>query len=1749
MVRTLKYRGKQILSFLLCSIVLVSIFIVSPVSSDVNATVNYKDMATAMLSYFHGDKDADIKNLESTMSPEEYRVFGVFLSNFYSPLNTYISNSNNNFDTGDNSVLKLFGKAMNKNIDGDTRTAKKLVSKVREDILGSSVRLKYRTGDSVNTASVNTLLDFRSGNASDYTRAYSFFYESSGKEIPVFKTGDEVCEAALSLAIQAGTSNMEQVWQYITNKLKGTDLKGGNGDYGKALDELKGCGLFVTPFGDIVASSGENLSNGSAIILVPACLNPYTFRSDGTVLHLNNAFCLSNFITLDDYSSINTDTDGVPVEDSNWQLNDGANKGYANNAKYSRFYFDYLYEQGGNDGHKWSLYNFLGTKKTPSMLLGRFKVGGTQGKDVPTGQSELLVQVSGWSTYLTRIDGDNRKSSNQETVGSSISLSVIDPKFYKKVVDKKLDNKTQENFANGASQGYCIPLVKDNPSNVNDTSLLQHIPDYTSSVKEFSSMLKKSLKVDNALVNICTASHNETQDNTDLANNTCIYQIPAKYVNTSVALFETENTGGNNLSDFTADSYTAVVVPDLLTDNGYNEGMLPGWLDLARKNELDMDAEGWGFNTDTMRKLYGYFYKYQNNSLKDLTNGFSDSIGNFVGGQDSHNRTLFVMEALVSIDSKFTGLLKGQSKLTNGGVSIAQGVNLWAGVYWAYADELIGLKIDSDGKITYDSTLASKNWLPEIKDNTFKGGLASLLDATGTTDADSSEDEAKRKQTQIIDWIYAILDPNTNLGGFAMNWLKSMVDNLILSAHNAMIGADLTNLATTDSGQNVYHGVMGYITTPSVSQLPVISWIFDNYLFFYIAVMVVVLVVLIVLTMIHLRKIGQSIAIFLLMGFIFLLPHTILNGSILVSNNVAESIFSDRFSYWAIAQHEETIVEEATAKTAESATLMDNLNRASGSQIGSGVTVKWLSPKKQRFWNKQQFKEVEDESGSGNTISMLGFYWLFENQFQGEEYDIDDADSTYLYRSYYSIYTEAKRGLSGVTTQAKKDKKSDKKKYPTKASQVSAYIKTKWGSLTDNFVGLDGKGFDTLAITGGKVGKKTYPAGYYSGYLNSGSEHRNQYANYDRIVQPLTDETLNKVIFKFDFKNARINFGGITDKTIPTNKSGDKVIRGLEIDSGSSEAGSKFPEDHAKQNMFLLYTESPYYYFYNTFSSVKVGNSTGATDFVSALLSEDFFTVTDSNSKAYGKTKDFLDLEGLFTFIIPYLNRANENVEAYTDANGLSVSRADCADEATYNYKLDNLQSMWNIYTPWVDALYDMGYTDQNAKSGYDTVQITDALNPASYYKQGRPMSFSPADAKIKGYVDSDLTAVEDKLNKVLEKTRKDLLYLLNYKDFESSDKAYGSEVLISAAAMIATFNFNQEFSDTSLIGSGITLYPQSYELKNMNYDSYLRLILQNATGKTPTLNTEGNGSSIYSEIISETSFITGVCLLINDILAVYAIPAVKIIMLVVLVLLGFALALFCLVSPPEKLISTVCRNYIIPILIFTALLCIHTYVVSLFVGDGASGVIGAKNLVLVTDDPTVTLIILILTDLAFVVSMYLLVKWSCKKTWGYVKNTVGTLKAIGVTAGHMAVAGVAGLVGGASALAHGAGRVASAPFRAGQSAYNAIRGQKVRVSDKGGNTGSGSGQSGGSGSSHKRHKKASGKTYNTSNRTASANRGATQPNKSVGSSTPTRKRRQPVKVGQTTQMGKNKSFTYKGNKTHKVVKGSDVLKTKKRKK
>lgn len=881
--------------------------------------------------------------------------------------------------------------------------------------------------------------------------------------------------------------------------------------------------------------------------------------------------------------------------------------------------------------------------------------------------------------------------------------------------------------------------------------------------------------------------------------------------------------------------------------------------------------------------------------------------------------------------------------------AIMNDVNNYPGIYWGYMVQLLGIEKSKDSKTgeeKWDSKRFENDLLPTIILNTMSGGLDLVTIIGGSGVVASEEKTMQEMQTDIVKKIYGLLSDGPNQ--YRDKLIKSAQDSWIISTHRSITGSWIGNILSVSAGGNEsYASIVGYINTPSLTELPITSWLLDDYMSIYLLLILFVAMIVIIMVITHVRSIREGVLIFIVMAFVLIIPQFFISSVVNLSNTAGDKLYSGRFNYWAITQHQQALSSMRNVKLMDDeknyiiAQNMELAREAYSSDVG--VRVKWMSPKKDDvfddMFNKGKITQTLNEN-------LNIFRWLFSSFINQEEYVFNDPLVTYLYRPYNAIATAAKNSYSKTSEKAVSRNEAANKLLNAKESSF-LFPEYRFKSLLDDNKKVQYsdqqnqliKSSATLSVTNNSEMEESYR--YWA--LNSSD--------------------VSKAIFRNDI-NSNAGLRSATDE--------------------HSEA-------------FLLSTESPFYYFYN---ALKSRYSRVDGEFKSALLSKEVFRASSDDLKVNNSMRDFLDLEGLFTYVIPYLYQGNDYVYRWTATNGKSVDTfnfknavepSDPAMKAKFNEEAkrkEDLKAVWKLYSPWVDQIYSLDVMGKQVPIANKKVYVADTANPGAYDDAGRPMIFSEADMYAKGYNYSQLTDVERRIQSTLKSTYKDLMYLTNYYDFDN-------EVLITAAAMMATFNFNREFSENRLLGESSTLYPQNFELKNFNYDAFMRLILMNSTGEALM-----DDQDLYARVLEKTSIFSGLLLILCDLMAVIVVPVAKLFVLLLLLFLTIAICLSSVLVPPDRLTRTISKNLFIPSLIFLAASIGFAFVISLFMGEGLTGYVGGRTPSLGVSDPSIVMLLMVAVDVLYVFILWKIAKLLITSLKSHVISTV--FATVGLAVGAM---------------------------------------------------------------------------------------------------------------------------------------------------
>lgn len=924
----------------------------------------------------------------------------------------------------------------------------------------------------------------------------------------------------------------------------------------------------------------------------------------------------------------------------------------------------------------------------------------------------------------------------------------------------------------------------------------------------------------------------------------------------------------------------------------------------------------------------------------------------------------------------------------------------WPGVFWGYMVEMLDMKNlvekDEEGEVVrYDTGIFISDYLPDLPSGLVTGGTGiNLNPLEGESGVQKSEDRTEEDmKSDILKRLYSLTDSRDN--DYRNSWLESTINGFILNTHRSITGSKLAGISTL--GGDSYQGTVGYIHIPSLKDLPFTAWIMSNYMQIYVLVLLFILIVVVFMVIMNIRTWKEGLIILLVMSLVLLIPNILVENTINIGNKVTDKIYSEKFDFWALIQHQQSLNR---LKGAETGSSQDRIIGGTEERVRnmysqeSGVRLKWMAPKKDGTFS-QLFNS--NYLGDGLATNLTIFKWISSSLIYEQEYVKDDPLATYVYKPYNAISKDAKDYYSYAKYTV--GESSSEIVEQMDGTEIPKVI----DNILENIENIpEGEKYKDLFIGS----KHWYDKGIYT--------RENEYNIF------LGEDKRRDIVEKGVYPNYKDN---PEKRTVSLWGLGSEKITQTILEGGSfhsTEASAGIPinlsatmENNVDPHLVAFYknTESPYYYFYNTLKA-RYGDE---ISFKTALLEQDIYEAMDigatTNIKNTNRTiRDYLDMEGLFTNLIPYMTISNDYVKDWIKINGTDVAEFDFESQAiqetgnresvpegvAQQYALkrkhkEDMEKVWMMYTPWVDQLNSLNFKIQTIKVGSSKENIVNTLNPSEYMRAGRPMVFSELDMVLKGITEKDLTAVEIRIQNVLRETQKDLMYLVNYYDLDD-------EVLLNAAAMAATFNFNREFSDTTFVGESVMLYPQNYEMKNFNYDAFMRMIMLNATGESVF-----GEQDLYKTILSKTSFFTGVMLLIVDVLAVIVIPTMKIIIILMLLFLSILLCITSVISPPEKLIQVIMKSLIVPTLVFLGTNIVFAWLVSLLVGEGLTSYVGSKGVSITTNDPTITIGILIIMSVCYVIVMWKTLTLLFKSLKSY--GLAGVMAGVGIVVSSVTAA------------------------------------------------------------------------------------------------------------------------------------------------
>lgn len=746
----------------------------------------------------------------------------------------------------------------------------------------------------------------------------------------------------------------------------------------------------------------------------------------------------------------------------------------------------------------------------------------------------------------------------------------------------------------------------------------------------------------------------------------------------------------------------------------------------------------------------------------------------------------------------------------------------------------------------------------------------------------------EEKKKAITDYTFKLLDPKSG-GEYRKNLISNFLDELAYSNYKKIVfGSDTvkSSMVSTSSGG-------GFLKLNTLAE----NFFIGRLVKFYMSNIVFIILVLLTITILGGIVTGRGLG-GIIGGIAVAIGISILTPSCMdilpyVCNNMIQDMFSKNMSYWAISQdiaNQQTtskgvgVTGATDADTAEIAAYSKMLSFA---QLDKTIYVKNDISKK--------IVETVDDLDFNELQKIKSAKWILPTVLR--ELTSNKGTDSYLSRpltdiyqncmSVYWFYRNSTSGTTGI--------QSDMMNNDSVESEVIRKLEP--GSA------ITGTTQDIMSTQQKK--------GIFEGYINtapsstsstlgiSGDYHSDSRANDDTsnvhtyyyllsnrnfsIPNPLTvtgSDALNSEAWDAyaEYVKANIDkFKDLRDDYIP------EYIQ--------TTANYNTYKNPVQQNFGYAYTtENVIPYFY-----MAVKDQFDLSQSIGQLIyklqgtygpiykddNEDELYVDrngNEQSQAHktfmrdssnGQIKDFLDMEELFSNVIPYLY----NVQVVT--NGSDGTNGILGDEKlgdSYPIYKDNTKS-WLFRSNWVSKIVESSYYDAEQTIGYidsdgnhQTARIKGSLHPSSYAPY-RDMCFSESQMESLGLTNADLSNTEASIIQVNKNTERDWTLLINY----ANTNGVKAEVLYRQMAVQAAMNFNKEFSSGNGMSSSKQLYPTTLDLENLSYDAVMKLLVMSATNSPVASSTDA-----MKAVIEDNDTIATILLLLATILNAYVVPLAR---------------------------------------------------------------------------------------------------------------------------------------------------------------------------------------------------------------------------------------------------------------------------------
>ena len=762
-------------------------------------------------------------------------------------------------------------------------------------------------------------------------------------------------------------------------------------------------------------------------------------------------------------------------------------------------------------------------------------------------------------------------------------------------------------------------------------------------------------------------------------------------------------------------------------------------------------------------------------------------------------------------------------------------------------------------------------------------GFANLTVDIALGDNIPSEEDQKK---QILTNTYLMLSPE---GG--RDYRKSLISNWI----EDWMHDEYDNICYGNGGSSaVSSGIStrmskGFLQIDNYEENFLTSWFLANYSKIVVVLIAAFIVLVIVVGILKGEKFGWFITSLGIVILVFVLAPSTGEVTPYVCNNMIQKMFSQNMTYWAVSESVEnaSIEKQYSSGSDEDKQVMSLVNSLNILYLDKTLMIK-------KDISKKIIEEISVDYGDIQKLQSTR--WLLPTIIQ--QISADDGSADYVYTTLTDLYSDMR---SAYWLYARNDMaESHTSQFVVPAREYTAYNdSTKSGSIWGGYKatsalvsGLPTTDASSTTKSIARVRESNDENFHTMFYMLDVDSMKNLNSSF-KILDPLTTtgyteystEMWNK--FGEAVVNEKYNATGINNSAYKS--SFQSMANQIMNDASTYNSYSTEPRQCFG---YLWTTETPSHYFYqvvkDTFS--EDGKAQNLAMLIRQLqgsyeLNNDTGEETRRSFMHYGDTgytRDFLDLEELFTNVIPYLYTVQVLAGGENGENGILGDEV--MGDAYPIYK-NNLQS-WLYRSNWVTKLVEYpNYKDKCTITGRDSngerveYEIASPLYPQNYpADDGRPMVFSEAQMHELGLMESDLSIVELKILKINKEVEKNWTMLINY----SNSTGILKEVFYRQMTISALLSFNNHMSPDNWVSYSRALYPTTLDLRNISFDAVMKMIILSDTANTAYMSKD----TMYSVIEDEDTF-SGLLLLATAWIASYLVPFLRDLVLGLMFYLG----------------------------------------------------------------------------------------------------------------------------------------------------------------------------------------------------------------------------------------------------------------------